>query len=138
MLTHIGPEVLPAYLQISERLVLGLAALATLAAVLIAIRALRESDKTARTLNDSLALARAAQEKRDRERAALVLPRIDLLQARLNSVWRDGLAYDEVHRTLDIIAYYLRVPDRRWGARVGAFWGLQRHHVTMLLFKTHH
>lgn len=60
---------LPGWLQISERVFLDLAAVATLIAVWVAIRALGESDKTARTLDDSLAVARGEQEKRQRERS---------------------------------------------------------------------
>lgn len=60
---------LPGWLQISERVFLDLAAVATLTAVWVAIRALGESDKTARTLDDSLAVARGEQEKRQRERS---------------------------------------------------------------------
>lgn len=93
----------PVWLQIIERIALAIAAIATVVAVLLAVGALRESNATTRALDDSLALARAEHEKRQRERAALVLPRIDLLQARLNGNLRDGLAYEEVHPNLDSV-----------------------------------
>src|SRR5712692_3406332 len=103
-------------LIVVERVVLDVAAVATVAAVWFAYKALRDSESTARALNESLTIARAERQENIRARAALVLQHADLLAARLKSIWNDGLAYEVYHPSEGNIDYYLREveQDVKW------------------------
>ena len=81
-------------LIVLERVVLDVAALATVVAVWFAYKALRDSASTAKALDESLEIARADRLENVRGRAALVLQHADLLARRLKSIWHDGFAYD--------------------------------------------
>src|SRR3989442_13365329 len=99
---------LPPWLAILERVVVDVAAIATVVAVWFAYKALRDSEHTAKALKESLDIARAERGENVRARAALVLQHADLLAARLKGVWHDGLAYDVVHPSEESLDSYLR------------------------------
>ncbi len=106
---------MPLWLTVLERLVVDAAAIATVVAVIIALKALRDSEHTARALNESLDIARAERAESTRARAALVLQHADLLAARLKSIWHDGLAYNIGHPSEESLDYYLREVEQDRG-----------------------